>query len=107
MAFEYISFEAGDDGIALLTFNRPARLNALNRGTISELKTAFEQVATKASIRALILTGAGEKAFVAGADISELAEADGLQAVDKALTGQRVFRLLETSSKPSIAAING
>ena len=107
MSFHYIHFEAAADGIATLTVNRPDKRNALNRETISELAEAFETVAHDRSMKGLILTGAGEKAFVAGADIGELAGLTPAAAEEQSRYGQRVFRRLETIRKPSVAAING
>jgi enoyl-CoA hydratase len=107
MALRNIVMEAGQDGVVLLTINRPDKLNALNADTLHELSLALDTALADASVHGLILTGAGDKAFVAGADINELAAADSLRSVDVALAGQRVFRRLETGGKPSIAAING
>jgi enoyl-CoA hydratase len=107
MAYQNILLDVENDGIAVLTVRRPEKLNALNQLTISELQNAFSTVASNDAIRGLILTGAGEKAFIAGADISELAAADPLRSVDVAQNGQRLFRQLEMMGKPSIAAING
>lgn len=106
MPFEHILYEAAE-GIARLTINRPEKLNTLNARVMSELDDAFAAIEADASVRALILTGAGEKAFVAGADIQELAEQNALEAQRMSLRGQRIFRRLETMAKPSVAAING
>ena len=98
---------AREGATALVTINRPQVLNALDVATIDELGRAFLDLQHDPSVRAIIITGAGEKAFVAGADIGELA---GLGAVDlkaHATRGQRVFDLIETCGKPVIAAING
>lgn len=107
MSYSHILFEVDAAGVALVTVNRPEKLNALSGAVIAELQHAFERIAAETGIRAAILTGAGEKAFVAGADIQELAALSGLQAREFARRGQRVFRMLETSRKPSVAAING
>jgi enoyl-CoA hydratase len=107
MSFQFLSFEPDADGLALVTINRPAKLNALNQAVISELGEAFQMAREDASIKALILTGAGEKAFVAGADIGELASVDAIEAERISRRGQDVFRALETLRKPSVAAING
>ncbi|MEO8127584.1 MAG: enoyl-CoA hydratase-related protein [Bryobacteraceae bacterium] len=107
MSYSQIAFDIAGDGIALLTVNRPQKLNALNAETFGELNDAFSRVETDASIRALIVTGAGEKAFVAGTDIQELAGACAEEAQRIALRGQRTFRRLELMNKPSIAAVNG
>jgi enoyl-CoA hydratase len=106
MAYENILFEK-KDGIAYITFNRPKVLNALNRKTIEELRDALLDARDDASVRVLILTGSGEKSFVAGADISELAQRTPVDGKDFSLFGQSVFHLLETLGKPSICAING
>ena len=106
MAYENILYEK-KDGIAYVTFNRPKVLNALNRKTLEELNQVLLDARDDASVRVLILTGAGEKSFVAGADISELAVQEPVEAREHALFGQSVSRLLETMGKPSICAING
>ncbi|HTA45770.1 MAG TPA: enoyl-CoA hydratase-related protein [Bryobacteraceae bacterium] len=107
MSFQLLSFEPDTDGLAVVTIRRPEKLNALNQALISELGEAFRIAREDSSVRALILTGAGEKAFVAGADIGELAKADALEAERSSRRGQDVFRTLETMRKPSVAAING
>jgi enoyl-CoA hydratase len=106
MSYENILFEK-NDGIARITFNRPKVLNALNRKTVEELQSALLDARDDASVRVLILTGAGEKAFVAGADIGELSQQTPVNGKDFSLFGQSVFHLLETMGKPSICAING
>jgi enoyl-CoA hydratase len=106
MAYENLIYEKRD-GIAFITFNRPKVLNALNRRTMEELREALGDAREDAAVRALILTGAGEKSFVAGADISELAQRTAVDGKDFSLFGQGVFHLLETMGKPSICAING
>jgi enoyl-CoA hydratase len=98
---------ARDGAVATITLNRPAALNALNRQTIDELRRAVLEVRQDESVRVLVVTGAGEKAFVAGADIKELAEGTPLDGREIALRGQHVFDLIENLGKPSIAAING
>jgi enoyl-CoA hydratase len=107
MPYSLILFDVDEHGIALITVNRPDKLNALSSGLIAELRDAFERVARESSVRAAILTGAGEKAFVAGADIQELAVLSPVEAREHALVGQQTFRFLETMPKPSVAAING
>jgi len=107
MGFENILIDVDEDGIALLTLNRPAKLNALNQALLAELDIALKDIEADPGVRAVILTGAGEKAFVAGADISELASADPVETTNIALRGQATMRRLETGSKPSVAAING
>src|SRR6201981_3807479 len=106
MAYENILFEK-KDAIACVTFNRPKVLNALNRKTVEELQSALLDARDDPGIRVLILTGSGEKAFVAGADIGELAQRTPVDGKDFSLFGQGVFHLLETMGKPSICAING
>jgi enoyl-CoA hydratase len=106
MAYENILYEVRD-AIAFITFNRPKALNALNRKTIEELRDALVATRDDAAVRVLILTGAGEKSFVAGADISELAQQTPVNGKEFSLFGQSVFHLLETMGKPSICAING
>jgi enoyl-CoA hydratase len=107
MSFQFLSFEPDTDGLALITIRRPEKLNALNQAVISELGEAFRMAREDASVKALILTGAGEKAFVAGADIGELANVDAQEAERLSRRGQDIFRALETMRKPSVAAING
>ncbi|HKE09003.1 MAG TPA: enoyl-CoA hydratase-related protein [Candidatus Acidoferrum sp.] len=106
MAYENLLCEK-KDGIAYITFNRPKVLNALNRKTIVELEHALLDAHDDATVRVLILTGAGEKAFVAGADINELAQQTPVNGKEFSLFGQSVLHLLETMGKPSICAING
>ena len=106
MSYENILFEK-KEGIATITFNRPKALNALNRKTVEELQSALLDARDDTSVRVLILTGVGEKAFVAGADIGELSQQTPVNGKDFSLFGQSVFHLLETIGKPSICAING
>jgi enoyl-CoA hydratase len=106
MSYENLLYEK-KDGIAHITFNRPKVLNALNRKTVEELQQVLFDVRDDASVRVLILTGSGEKAFVAGADINELAQQTPVNGKEFSLFGQSVFHLLETIGKPSICAING
>ena len=93
--------------ILTLTVNRPTKLNALNAATIAELGQAIDQARADAAVRGILLTGSGEKAFVAGADIAELAQLSGPGAQEAAARGQAVFRRFETSPKPVVAAVNG
>jgi enoyl-CoA hydratase len=106
MSYENILYEVRD-GIAFITFNRPKVLNALNRQTMSELGQALAAAKADVQVRALILTGSGEKAFIAGADINELAQRTPVDGKEFSLVGQAVIHMLETMGKPSIAAING
>jgi enoyl-CoA hydratase/carnithine racemase len=93
--------------IAHVTVNRPKVLNALNTSTWTDLKAAFEDAKADASVRGVILTGAGDKAFIAGADISELAHLDAYEAEQSSRLGQGVLDFIENLGKPVIAAING
>jgi enoyl-CoA hydratase len=93
--------------IAYVTINRPKVLNALNTATWKDLRSAFENAREDAAVRGVILTGAGDKAFVAGADISELAHASAIDAERSSRYGQEVLDLIENLGKPVIAAING
>ncbi len=106
MSYENLLYEK-KDGIAYVTFDRPKFLNALNRKTMEELHQVLLDARDDASVRVLILTGAGEKAFVAGADINELARQTPVNGKEFSLYGQGVLHLLETMGKPSICAING
>ncbi len=94
-------------GILTITVNRPTKLNALNAATIGELGEAIEHARADAAVRGILLTGSGEKAFVAGADIAELAALSGPGAQEASSRGQEVFRRYETSPKPVVAAVNG
>jgi len=106
MAFDNLLLER-DGAIALLTINRPKVLNALNSPTLDELRRAILDLKHDDSARAVIVTGAGEKSFVAGADINELAVQTPTGGREHALKGQHVFDLIENMGKPVIAAING
>jgi len=106
MAYENLIYEK-KDGIAWITFNRPKVLNALNRKTIEELQAILTDARDDTAVRVLILTGSEERAFVAGADINELAQQTPVHGKEFSLYGQGVFHLLETIGKPSICAING
>jgi enoyl-CoA hydratase len=93
--------------IAVVTIDRPKVLNALNHLSMSELELVFTDIRENAEIRAVLITGGGEKAFVAGADIGELASVSALEGEQLARRGQRIFHLIENCSKPVIACING
>jgi enoyl-CoA hydratase len=95
------------DGIAIVTINRPDKLNALNAGTVRDLDRVLREVRSDDAVRAIILTGAGEKAFVAGADIAELARMGPIDGVRVSREGQQTFRMMEQMPKPVIGAING
>jgi enoyl-CoA hydratase len=106
MAFDNLLLER-DDAVAIVTINRPRVLNALNGATLHELRRAMLDLKHDAGVRAIILTGSGEKAFVAGADINELAQQTPITGRELALSGQHVFDLIEHLGKPVIAAVNG
>ena len=106
MAYDNLLFEVSEQ-IARITFNRPNVLNALNRKTMDELGDCLKKVRADDAIRVLILTGAGEKAFIAGADINELSQQTPVNGREFTLYGQEIIHRLETLGKPAIAAING
>ncbi len=106
MGYEKIIFEV-KDGIAVLTVNRPKKMNALNFQTMDEIQAAVAEVHADDSIRALIVTGSGDKAFVAGADISEFTELGLKESYDFIRRGAKIFRDLEALNIPTIAAVNG
>ena len=93
--------------VAFVTINRPDKLNALNDQVVEDLRDAAERIATEAAIRGALITGAGPKAFIAGADIADLARQGPFDGKARALRGQAMLRRLETSGKPVIAAVNG
>jgi enoyl-CoA hydratase len=106
MTFENLLVDR-DARVALLTLNRPSVLNALNSALLDELRRALLECRHDAGIGAVIITGAGPKAFAAGADIRELAALSPSEMQEQALRGQHVFDLVENAGKPVIAAING
>jgi enoyl-CoA hydratase len=106
MRYETLLFELRD-GIAFVTINRPDKLNALNDTVVTELAHVADRIAGERAIRGAIITGAGTKAFVAGADIAELARQGPFDGKARALRGQAVLRRLETCGKPVVAAVNG
>lgn len=107
MSFENILFEE-NDGIAYISIDRPKKLNALNKQTIKELHEAFASAEEDPDIKVIILSGTGEKAFVAGADISEFADFSPAEGKRLAAEGQeKLFNFVENLSKPVIAAVNG
>ena len=106
MTYQTLLFEIRD-GIAFVTINRPDKLNALNDQVMLELGNAAERIATESEIKGAILTGAGPKSFVAGADIGDLSRQGPFDGKARAQRGQAVLRRLETCGKPVIAAING
>jgi enoyl-CoA hydratase len=109
MAFDNLVLERDDrdDRVAIVIINRPQVLNALNAATLDELRHAVLDLQRDDSVRTIIITGAGEKSFVAGADINELAVQSPASGRERALAGQHVFDLIENLGKPVIAAING
>jgi enoyl-CoA hydratase len=102
-----VLFDADDTGIAQVVINRPDSLNALSAAVLHQLGDVFDEVTANPRIRGAILTGAGEKAFVAGADISELAALSPAEARAYAERGQSAFRKIELCGKPVVAAVNG
>jgi enoyl-CoA hydratase/carnithine racemase len=106
MAYETILYDKRDS-IGYVTINRPEKLNALNRKVITELDECFEGIQSDDEVRVVILTGAGEKAFVAGADIGEVAPLTSLEGRETSARGQRVLDRIENLGKPVIAALNG
>ena len=106
LVFENLLYERKDD-VAYVTVNRPQVLNALNQATFTELGAAFAEAGADPTVKGVILTGTGDKAFIAGADISELARATAVVALEAARHGQDVLNRIENLGKPVIAAING
>jgi enoyl-CoA hydratase len=106
MTYQTLTFEVRD-GLATITVNRPDKMNALNDQVVEELRDAIERVATGADIRAAIITGAGQKAFIAGADIGDLAKQGSFDGKNRSLRGQQILRRMETCGKPFVAAVNG
>ena len=104
--YQYIKVERRD-AIAIVTINRPDKLNALNAATVREVRSACEELEGDSSVRGVIVTGAGQKAFIAGADIAELSQMTPLSGIEVSRLGQDTLRLIETMSKPVIAAVNG
>ena len=96
-----------ENGIRIIAINRPDKLNALNRATLTELDAAIEEAATASEVYGIIITGAGEKAFVAGADISEFSGLGPEDGKKLSAFGQKIFKKIEQCTKPVIAAVNG
>ncbi len=107
MDFDVLRYERDDDGILTVTIDRPKALNALNQAVMNELDRAFRTARMDAQVRGVILTGAGEKAFVAGADIQQFPDLDPVSGHRFAARGQAVFNRIEQMPKPVIAAVNG
>jgi len=106
MSYENLLVER-QGGVAKVTFNRPKVMNALNDHTLRELAAALDDLKADDAVRCVVLTGAGEKAFIAGADINELAKMNPLEAKDLAYFGQTVLARLERMGKPTVAMVNG
>ncbi len=106
MGFENLTTE-NRDGVLWVTVNRPDKLNALNRATVGEIDAVIDDAANDNEVHAVVITGAGEKAFVAGADITELNTLGAVEAKEFALRGQAIFRRIERLTKPVVAAVNG
>ncbi len=106
-SFNTLLYDVDGDGVATVTLNRPEALNAINRRVVAELGAAFRQAKSDAAVRGVILTGAGEKAFAAGADIAEFADTDALAGHRLALRGQALMAQIEAMTKPVVAAVNG
>ena len=107
MDLQHLLFEVDADGVALVTINRPQKLNALNADVLSELDVCFRRARSSKDVKGVVLTGAGEKSFVAGADIGQFTELDALKGHRFALRGQAVFNRIEEMPKPVVAAVNG
>ena len=106
MAYQTLLYEKRD-GVGYVKINRPDKLNALNHQVLQELLDCFQTLQGDEQVRVVILIGSGEKAFAAGADISELAPQNPVEGKETSLFGQQVFNLIENLGKPVIAAING
>lgn len=107
MTFETLLFSADADGLATVTINRPDKLNALNAQVIEDLDQCFARMADDSAVKGVVLTGAGPKSFVAGADIAQFTRLDAATGHAFALRGQAVFRRIEQLPKPVLAAVNG
>ncbi len=106
MSYQNLRLEK-KDGVAVLTVNRPDKLNALNDRTIEELEAAFTALGSDPEVRGVILTGAGDKAFVAGADIGELSTESPVDGKERSIRGQKILDRIENLGKPVVAAVNG
>ncbi len=102
-----VQYEVKNDAVAVLTFNRPEKMNALSTPLLREFEEHLNRIESDAAIRVIVLTGAGEKAFVAGADIAEYADGQAQAFIDYQLNSRRLFDYIEAYPKPTIAAING
>ena len=106
-SLETLRYDVDADGIAVVTLDRPDKLNALSTRVLADLNRAFRQARADDGVRGVVLTGAGEKAFAAGADIEEFTALDALEGHRFALRGQSVFNTIENLPKPVVAAVNG
>lgn len=106
-ALATLLYDVDADGVCVITLNRPEKLNAINGQVLADLQRAFRRARTDGSVRGVILTGAGERAFAAGADIEQFTELDALEGHRFALRGQAVFNAIEAMPKPVVAAVNG
>jgi enoyl-CoA hydratase len=107
MTLKNLALESHEPGIRVVRISRPHALNALNSETLHELKSVLRELADDAAVRVVVLTGEGEKAFIAGADIAEMKDKSTLEGVQFAQLGHEVTKLLELMPKPTIAAVNG
>jgi len=105
--YKSLLIEVDNQGISLLTINRPEKMNALNSSLLGEIDRAFAEFKTNPEVKGVIITGAGEKAFAAGADIKELESLNKVSGKDISMKGQHVFEKIEAFSKPVIAFVNG
>lgn len=106
-SFKTLTVETDSDGITVVTINRPDKLNALNDKVLNELADVFKKIQVDTETKGVILTGAGDKAFVAGADIKELSELDERSGRMTSQKGQQIFQVIEDTRKPVIAVVNG
>lgn len=107
MSYSTLGYDLNDQGVLSITINRPDKLNALNKDVLNELADAFQKVSVSKDVKGVILTGAGDKAFVAGADIKELQSLDELTGRMTSQKGQQIFQAIEDVRKPVIAVVNG
>jgi len=107
MGYEFIDFEMDDNGVGLLSINRPKALNALNWDTLKDLGSFVENDLPNEELRALIITGSGDKAFVAGADITQMSEMSSSEFKEYVDYAHKIYNLIEDNPCPSIAAVNG
>lgn len=107
MPYQTVTFSTDDNGLSLLTINRPEKLNALNKTVLDEVSLVLDEVENDDLVKGLMITGAGEKAFVAGADIKELSNLDRKTGEKLSKKGQDIFNKIETCSKPVVAIVNG